>query len=122
MNRRRRDPARLADSIVVTSDNARTEDPRAIAQAILRGIPPVDRRRVRVELDWARAIRGAIMEARVVDVVVLLGKGAERIQEIGGRRIPFSDERSARRALDARARLGSPTPSRNHPPWAMLSV
>lgn len=97
--------ARRADSIVVTCDNPRTEDPRAIAQAILRGVPAEHRRRARVELDRARAIERAVIEARAADVVVLLGKGAERTQEVNGRSSPFSDERQARRALDARGRL-----------------
>lgn len=97
--------ARRAESIVLTSDNPRTEDPRAIAQAILRGIPTEHRRRARVELDRARAIQLAVIEARAADVVVLLGKGAERTQEVRGRTSRFSDEQQARRALDARARL-----------------
>jgi UDP-N-acetylmuramyl-tripeptide synthetase len=97
--------ARRADSIVVTSDNPRTEDPRSIARAILRGIPPSRRRDVRVELDRARAIHQAVAGAAAGDVVVLLGKGAERTQEIAGKTSPFSDLRVARRALDAHTRL-----------------
>ena len=98
--------ARLADSIVLTSDNARSESPRAIAQAILRGIPPAARPRVRVELDRARAIQAAVGEASGADVVMLLGKGVERVQVIGRRRRPFSDVDVARRALAARRRRG----------------
>ncbi len=97
--------ARRADSIIVTSDNPRTEDPRSIARAILRGIPASRRRNVRVELDRARAIHEAIGEAAAGDVVVLLGKGAERTQEIAGKTSRFSDLRVARRALDASTRL-----------------
>jgi UDP-N-acetylmuramoyl-L-alanyl-D-glutamate--2,6-diaminopimelate ligase len=91
--------ARGADAIVVTTDNARTEDPRAIARAIVRGVPAARRRRVRVELDRGRAIRRAIAAAGAGDVVVLLGKGAERTQDIGGRTYRFSDAQAARRAL-----------------------
>jgi UDP-N-acetylmuramoyl-L-alanyl-D-glutamate--2,6-diaminopimelate ligase len=89
----------------LTSDNPRTEDPRAIARAILSGVPPARRRRVRVELDRARAIHQAIAEANAGDVVALLGKGAERTQEIDGTAYPFSDARVARWALDRRRHL-----------------
>ncbi len=78
--------------------------PRAIALAILRGIPTTRRRGVRVDLDRARAIGQAIAEARGGDVVVLLGKGAERTQEVDGRTYPFSDTRVARQALARRPR------------------
>jgi UDP-N-acetylmuramoyl-L-alanyl-D-glutamate--2,6-diaminopimelate ligase len=81
--------------------NPRTEDPRAI----LSGVPAVRRRHVRVELDRARAIHQAVAEAGAGDVGALLGKGAERTQEIGGTTYPFSDARVARRALDRRRRL-----------------
>jgi UDP-N-acetylmuramoyl-L-alanyl-D-glutamate--2,6-diaminopimelate ligase len=97
--------ARRADSIIVTSDNPRTEDPRSIARAILRGIPPSRRRDVRVELDRARAIHQAVTGAAADDIVVLLGKGAERTQEIAGKTSPFSDLWVARQALDASTRL-----------------
>jgi UDP-N-acetylmuramoyl-L-alanyl-D-glutamate--2,6-diaminopimelate ligase len=100
--------ARGADAITVTSDNPRTEDPRAIARAIVRGIPAPRRRSVRVELDRGRAIRQAVAEAGPGDVVVLLGKGAERTQDIGGKTYRFSDAQTARRAL---ARV-SATPGR----------
>jgi UDP-N-acetylmuramoyl-L-alanyl-D-glutamate--2,6-diaminopimelate ligase len=98
--------ARLADSVIVTSDNPRTEDPRGIAAAILRGVPAARRRRVRIELDRARAIRQAVAAAGAGDVVVVPGKGAERTQEIAGTTRPFSDVRVARRALDRRRGLG----------------
>jgi UDP-N-acetylmuramoyl-L-alanyl-D-glutamate--2,6-diaminopimelate ligase len=95
--------ARGADSIVLTSDNPRTEDPRDITRAILRGIPASRRRAVRVELDRARAIDLAVAEARGGDVVVLLGKGAEQTQEVNGKTRRFSDSVAARRALERRA-------------------
>ena len=97
--------AREADVIIVTSDNPRTEDPRAIARAILSGVPAGRRRHVRVELDRARAIHQAVAEASAGDVVALLGKGVERTQEVDGTTYPFSDARVARRALDRRRLL-----------------
>jgi UDP-N-acetylmuramyl-tripeptide synthetase len=95
---------RGADSIIVTSDNPRTEEPRAIARAILSGVPAARRRHVRVELDRARAIHQAVAGANAGDVVALLGKGAERTQEIDGTTHPFSDALVARSALDRRRR------------------
>ncbi|HXD97711.1 MAG TPA: UDP-N-acetylmuramyl-tripeptide synthetase [Candidatus Acidoferrum sp.] len=96
--------AREADSITLTSDNPRTEDPQAITRAILRGIPASRRRAVRVELDRARAIDLAVAEARGGDVVILLGKGAEQTQEVTGKTHRFSDAQAARRALRRRGR------------------
>ena len=102
--------ARRADAVILTSDNPRREDPRAILRGILRGVPGRRRRAVRVEVDRARAIDLAVSSAAVGDVVVLLGKGAERVQEIAGRRAHFSDTRVARRALERR--LGGDAPGR----------
>jgi UDP-N-acetylmuramoyl-L-alanyl-D-glutamate--2,6-diaminopimelate ligase len=90
-----------ADTITLTSDNPRSEDPGAIARSILAGIPARTRRNVRVELDRARAIREAIRRAAPGDVVAILGKGAERTQEINGRKHLFSDVAIARAALRA---------------------
>ncbi|MDW8469331.1 MAG: UDP-N-acetylmuramoyl-L-alanyl-D-glutamate--2,6-diaminopimelate ligase [Burkholderiales bacterium] len=90
--------ARHADRIVLTSDNPRGEDPRAIIAAIARGIE----RAHEVEPDRARAIRRAIAEAAAADVVLIAGKGHERTQEIAGRRLPFSDVAEAEAALAAR--------------------
>jgi UDP-N-acetylmuramoyl-L-alanyl-D-glutamate--2,6-diaminopimelate ligase len=87
--------AELADRVLVTSDNPRSEDPAAIADDVLRGA----REPVEVELDRGRAIARAIEQARPGDVVVIAGKGHEQGQEIGGRTIPFDDREEARRAL-----------------------
>ena len=93
-----------ADTVTITNDNPRSEEPRAIARAILRGVPRVRRGAVRVELDRARAIQSAIEQARAGDVVLLLGKGTEQTQEIGRRTVPFSDARVARLAIESRGR------------------
>jgi UDP-N-acetylmuramoyl-L-alanyl-D-glutamate--2,6-diaminopimelate ligase len=92
--------ARLADRIVLTSDNPRGEDPRAILGAIAEGIG----RAHEVEPDRARAIARAIGEAAEADVVLIAGKGHERTQEIAGRRLEFSDADQALAALAARGR------------------
>ncbi len=90
-----------ADRVLVTSDNPRDEDPRAIVDDILRGVTPGDT--VAVEVDRARAIGQALAQAEARDVVLIAGKGHEDYQESCGQRQPFSDQAEARRALAARA-------------------
>ncbi len=87
--------ARLADRIVLTSDNPRSEDPLAIMAAIARGIPVSHV----AEPDRGRAIALAIGAAAPQDVVLIAGKGHERTQEIAGRKLPFSDVTVAQAAL-----------------------
>ena len=94
--------ARAADAVTVTSDNPRREDQRAIVRGILKGIPARRRKAVRIEPDRVRAIELAVSGAAAGDVVVLLGKGAERVQEVAGRVYRFSDAQVARRALEHR--------------------
>jgi UDP-N-acetylmuramoyl-L-alanyl-D-glutamate--2,6-diaminopimelate ligase len=90
--------ARLADRVVVTSDNPRSEAPLEIISQITRGIDrPHD-----IEPDRARAIELAIARADGADVILVAGKGHESYQEIAGRRLPFSDAQVARAALARR--------------------
>ena len=87
--------SRLADSVVVTSDNPRSEDPLRIISQIKSGMEnPCE-----IEADRARAIEAAIAGADDADVVLIAGKGHENYQEIAGRRLPFSDASVARAAL-----------------------
>ena len=91
---------RLADEVVITSDNPRSEDPDAIVAEIVAG---VGRRDVRVEPDRRAAIELAVSLARDGDVLLVAGKGHEQGQELaGGRKIPFDDVAVAREALRAR--------------------
>jgi UDP-N-acetylmuramoyl-L-alanyl-D-glutamate--2,6-diaminopimelate ligase len=94
--------ARRADRIVITSDNPRGEDPQAIANAIARGVLDAGSRRYAIELDRAKAIRDAIAQADIGDVVLVAGKGHEAYQETGGVRTPFDDVAVAREALAVR--------------------
>lgn len=89
--------AELADHVVVSSDNPRTESPEAIVQQILAGIPEAVR--PDVEVDRARAILQTIWAASPEDVVLLAGKGHETYQDIGGEKLPFDDREWARVAL-----------------------
>ncbi len=91
--------AALADRVIVTSDNPRSEDPLAIIEEILAGAPEVE-----VEPDRAVAIGRAIDLATEGDVVLIAGKGHEQGQELGDRKIPFDDREVAREAL---RRLGA---------------
>lgn len=83
--------ASLADLLVLTSDNPRTEDPSAIIDDVLQGIPQ-DETPVLRESDRKRAIRLALAEGKPGDVIVLAGKGHETYQEIGTERLHL-DER-----------------------------
>jgi len=88
--------SRLADEVVVTSDNPRGEDPLAIIAAIVTGTGA----NYHVVEDRAAAIDYAIKGARPGDVVLVAGKGHEDYQEIAGVRFPFNDAEVARRALE----------------------
>ncbi len=83
--------ARLADRAFVTSDNPRSEEPLAIIDEIVAGVPAARAGSVIVEPDRRAAIRLALSEARAGDAVVIAGKGHEQGQVIGDRRIPFDD-------------------------------
>jgi UDP-N-acetylmuramoyl-L-alanyl-D-glutamate--2,6-diaminopimelate ligase len=89
----------LADLVVVTSDNPRTEDPEAIIAEVLTGIDEADRPRVTVQPDRREGIREAIAQARAGDVVVIAGKGHEDYQIFADRTIHFDDREVAREAL-----------------------
>ncbi len=91
----------LADRVVVTSDNPRSEDPRAIVDEIVAGLRRPGA--AVVEVDRAAAIRRALAEAAPGDVVLIAGKGHETWQEIAGQKHPFDDREVARRALAERA-------------------
>ncbi len=84
--------AMLSDSVILTSDNPRTESPAAILDEIAEGIPRELKKKVlRIE-DRREAIRTAWMLAEEGDVILLAGKGHERYQIIGEERIPFDDK------------------------------
>jgi UDP-N-acetylmuramoyl-L-alanyl-D-glutamate--2,6-diaminopimelate ligase len=92
--------AAVADRIVLTSDNPRSEDPSQIAREIRAGIdahPAIDE-----ELDRARAIELSIREAAPADVIVVAGKGHETEQIGRGERRRFSDKEAALAAHAAR--------------------
>jgi UDP-N-acetylmuramoyl-L-alanyl-D-glutamate--2,6-diaminopimelate ligase len=85
----------LAELVIVTSDNPRSEDPLAIIDAIVAGVVGS----AEVEPDRRAAIARAVGEAKEGDVVVIAGKGAEQGQEFADRKIPFDDREVAREEL-----------------------
>ncbi|MEJ7656876.1 MAG: UDP-N-acetylmuramoyl-L-alanyl-D-glutamate--2,6-diaminopimelate ligase [Thermoleophilaceae bacterium] len=94
----------LADRVVVTSDNPRSEDPAAIVEELLVGAGESVER----EVDRRRGIERALAGAAPRDVVVIAGKGHEQGQELaGGRKEPFDDATVAREALRALGRSGA---------------
>jgi UDP-N-acetylmuramyl tripeptide synthase len=86
---------KLADNVVVTSDNPRSEDPSDIIKQVMAGMSGV----YAVEPDREAAITMAVRAARKGDVVLVAGKGHEDYQEIAGVKYPFSDALVAQAAL-----------------------
>lgn len=82
-----------ADLMIVTSDNPRSEDPDAIIEEILAGVPDTHREsgRVMIEPDRRQAIAAALAQATEGDIVVVAGKGHESTQTIAGVAYPFLD-------------------------------
>lgn len=93
--------AELADIVVVTSDNPRSERSEDIIDAIVGGVPDDYRQRVLIEPDRRRAIELAFSLAGAGDVVVLAGKGHETTQTFADRVVPFDDRLVAREVLEA---------------------
>ena len=94
--------AHLADEVVVTSDNPRSEDPGTIIYEIVVDAGD-ERGHLRIEPDRRSAIAEAIGAAQAGDVVVIAGKGHERGQEIAGRLLAFDDREVARDVLRGQA-------------------
>ena len=90
--------AEVSEIIIVTSDNPRSEDPRAIIDEILPGTTGAPAT-VEVEPDRAKAIALAMTKAHPNDIVVIAGKGHEKTQTIGNQVLPFDDVAVARQAL-----------------------
>jgi UDP-N-acetylmuramoyl-L-alanyl-D-glutamate--2,6-diaminopimelate ligase len=88
---------RLADSVFVTDDNPRTEDPAAIRAAIMAAAPGA------IEIgSRAEAIRTAVGALKEGDVLVVAGKGHEEGQKIGKQVLPFSDHEAVKAAIEGR--------------------
>ncbi|MDD4915569.1 MAG: UDP-N-acetylmuramoyl-L-alanyl-D-glutamate--2,6-diaminopimelate ligase [Methylococcales bacterium] len=86
----------LADEVIVTEDNPRTEPSAQIIDDILAGC---NRPKTKVIVDRAAAIKAAIRQAARQDCVVIAGKGHENYQEVNGVRQPFSDQHFVKQSL-----------------------
>ena len=94
--------ARLADHVIITSDNSRGEDPMQIICQIVSGIPP--QKAYTVIPDRASAIRYAIENAKAGDLILLAGKGHEQYEIVGEERRPFCEGCLVKEAFAARLR------------------
>lgn len=92
--------AAMSALVVLTSDNPRSEDPRAILEEMRAGVAPSDAGRVFVNADRREAIRQAAGMAKPGDVILLAGKGHEDYQEIKGVKHPFDDAAVLRETLE----------------------
>ena len=92
----------LADFVIVTSDNPRTEQPADIINEIVSGFEKPNSETVAVELDRRKAIEAAMKAARKNDIVLIAGKGHEDYQIIGKQKFHFSDKEIAQECLKKR--------------------
>ena len=99
-----------ADVAIITNDNPRSEDPVAIAKPVEEGVRSAGASPI-VELDRARAIERAVLEASPGDVVLIAGKGHEDYQIVGKDKRHFDDREEARKALHQRRTKPSPPPA-----------
>ena len=110
---------RLADQVIVTSDNARTENPARIYEDIRRGMNRPEK--ARWIDDRREAIRAAARHAAPGDVVLVAGKGHEAFQSSAHGRRPFDDRQEIQEAFAARGRMRR-TPFSNDPPLRSCST
>ncbi len=87
----------FADKVIVTDDNPRTENPQQIMADIVAGFEQAEK--VTIEHDRAKAIRLALKQAKTGDVVLIAGKGHEKVQILATGTIPFSDQEQANKVL-----------------------
>jgi UDP-N-acetylmuramoyl-L-alanyl-D-glutamate--2,6-diaminopimelate ligase len=92
----------LADFIVVTSDNPRTEQPDDIIKEIVAGFESPDSENIKIEPDRKKAIHLALKTASKNDIVLIAGKGHETYQIIGNKKSDFSDKKVAAEYLAKR--------------------
>ena len=91
--------ATLADQVILTSDNPRTENPDDILDMMWVGVPEAMIEHTLRITDRKQAIRTGVMMARPGDILLVAGKGHEKYQEINGHRFPFDDKNVLAEAL-----------------------
>lgn len=93
--------ARYADTVIITSDNPRSEDPDLIIDQIKQGISSSVK--LHCERDRKKAIEDALSRAQCEDIILIAGKGHENYQQIGHKKYPFSDEEVIKQWTQCRA-------------------
>ena len=88
---------KFADKVIATDDNPRTENPQKIMADIVSGFKQAEK--VTIEHDRAAAIQFAVKQAKTGDVVLIAGKGHEKVQILATGTIPFSDQEQANKVL-----------------------
>ncbi len=83
-----------SDTIILTSDNPRSENPHLILEEMEQGVPEIASSKVLVIENRAQAIKTACKLARVGDIILIAGKGHEKYQEIKGEKFPFDDKQT----------------------------
>ncbi|MDT4852231.1 UDP-N-acetylmuramoyl-L-alanyl-D-glutamate--2,6-diaminopimelate ligase [compost metagenome] len=91
----------LSDTVILTSDNPRNEDPEDILADMQAGVPVTKRRKVEQITDRREAIRHAVSLARPEDIILIAGKGHETYQEVKGVKSHFDDREELRAAFNA---------------------
>lgn len=98
--------ARLADIVLITSDNPRNEDPGDIIRDIERGVPFYMKRKCLSIPDRGKAIREAVSLARRGDCLIIAGKGHETFQLFRNTTVPFDDREEVKKALKEQGKAG----------------
>ena len=99
-----RTAADLADLVILTSDNPRSEDPNAILADMRAGLDPVQMRKVTANTDRAKPSAPPACRPVPGDVILVAGKGHEKYQEIAGEKHPFDDVAVLAESLNALTR------------------
>ncbi len=90
----------LSTQVIITSDNPRLENPNEIIEDMIKGLDPVQKKKVLVINDRRQAIMTAGRLANSKDIILLAGKGHEKYQEIGGEKLPFDDMEELKQSLN----------------------
>ena len=90
----------LSSQVILTADNPRSENPDTIIEDMMRGLNPVQQKKVLVITDRRQAIKTACRLANANDIVLVAGKGHEKYQEINGEKFPFDDLEELKQSLN----------------------
>jgi len=90
----------LSTQVILTSDNPRSENPDTIIEDMMKGLDPIQKKKVLVITDRRQAIKTACKLAKSKDIVLIAGKGHEKYQEINGEKLPFDDLEELKQSLN----------------------